>query len=174
VVVAPDEARTIAFQLEDEDPSAACQLLELAHAVEELLPQMTAGTVLVAPKITEGDALAAWAERHRKYFRAAYRQAGGNGVVIMSSPGTQSLDDPPSLLRHMSMAVANAVLQSLHMRPEGPPKHGHFYVIATCEKGRFQGTCVAMLAVPKESDYLPSVNVVAVPTFTDYGRSSNN
>jgi hypothetical protein len=84
------------------------------------------------------------------------------------------MDDPPSLLRHMNMAVANAILQSLNMRPEGPPKHGHFYVIATREKGRFKGTCVAMLAVPKETDSLPTVTVEAVPTFTQFDRPSNN
>jgi hypothetical protein len=170
-VIAPDEARTIACQIEEGDPGTAAALRDTARAVEQALadPGMPAGALPVWPKITGPHALRDWAERYRKEFRAVYREAvragWGAGTVVIATPATESLDDPPPGFDLKSRADARRLLGPVKMGGslDDPPNPGMFYVVATKASGRFQGTFVGMLPVPGPSEALPTVTALPPP-----------
>jgi hypothetical protein len=175
-VIAPDEARTIACTIEDEDSEAATKLRHYAGEVEKIFanPKRPAGMVPVPPKITGAEALRYWTMRYRTHFAAAYRQAGIEDAVILASPQTESLDDPPTDFRYASLTVANEILKTVHARPEGPPHPGQFYVLATRSEGRFEGSFLGMMPAPSADADLPAVTVGHVPTVTAFDNPFAN
>jgi hypothetical protein len=168
IVLAPDEARTMALNLEQEDPTTAANLREVAQFVEESVRagvglKPSPGVELVAPRITGPAALRDWTQRYPQHFQAAYRVVGGNGCVVLVTPATESLDDPPTEFRHTTDDIASALLVQWNMNPIPSASPGHFYVIASCRAGRFQGTFLGMLPIPGRTAILPDVRVNLVP-----------
>jgi hypothetical protein len=154
VVVAPDEARTIAADIEDEDPDTATRLREVAKAVEEFvrkgLPPGGGSVAVVRPKITGPEALLDWVWRWWRDFQRAYQSARAQGwpatTVVAATPTTQSLDDPPAAFHFFRPAEVNAILVTLNLGPQSrnvPPDA--FFVLATCAGGRFQGAFAGIL-----------------------------
>jgi hypothetical protein len=150
--IAPDEARTIALRIQRDDPALARALRDTAAAVDQVLahPERPEGLLPVRPIITGPAALRDWTRRHREAFRDAYRAAPSGGVV-WATPTTESLDDPPraEATDVLSREAATEALARLNLDGTAdPPQPGMFYVIASRESGRFQGTFVGMLPVP--------------------------
>jgi hypothetical protein len=167
-VIAPDEARTIALDIEDGDPKVAAQLRELADGVEGILKGVVKGkkfpglrgASVVRPKITGPEALRDWVQRWRRQFQNAYAHARTAGwhpaVVMVATPQTESLDDPPTNIRNFDPGAANGLLAKVKLPPDvrDTPPDG-FYVIATRGDGRFQGTFVGIL--PTAGDKRPTL-----------------
>lgn len=150
--IAPDEARTIALRFAADDPALARALCDTAAVVDQVLahPEKPEAALPVRPRITGPAALRDWTRRHREAFRDAYRAAPPGGVV-WATPTTESLDDPPTAgaTEVLSRETATEALARLNMDGTAdPPGPGLFYVIASRESGRFQGTFVGMLPVP--------------------------
>jgi hypothetical protein len=155
--LAPDEARTISLRFAGDDPALARALRDTAAAVDQVLahPEKPEGVLPVRPKVTGPEALRDWTRRHREAFRNAYRAAPPGGVVV-AEPATESLDDPPTpeMTEVMDREAATAALARLNMDgTDDPPPPGMFYVIASREAGRFQGTFVGMLPIPGPQDH---------------------
>jgi hypothetical protein len=175
-LVPVDEARTLACTWAEENPDLAARLREVADAVDAFLasPQGSLGAVPASPKFTGAHALKEWVARYHKHFQAAYRQAGGGYAVVLATPGTESLDDPPPDFRHLGPAAADAFLAAVRMSPVGPPDACCFHLIASRQEGRFRGTFVGMLPVPEAGADLPAVEVAPVPMVTLHDRPSDN
>jgi hypothetical protein len=158
-VIAPDEARTMAVQIEDEDPATAVLLRKYADAAEfcvkkDGLRDKGTEVSVVPPKITGPHALGEWVGRYRNTLRGAYQEAVSHGlpfdVVVFVTPTTESLDAEPQPvdIKFLTPAEANELLAHVHMKPsrfENPP--GAFYVLASRSEGRFKGTFQGILSV---------------------------
>jgi hypothetical protein len=165
VVIAADEARTLACGMEDEDPQTAAKLRSAADDVEKVLhkPQLVGQVRMVEPKITGPDALRDWVRRYRDLFRGAFRsgleQGSGKDVVVWAAPPAESLDDPPAGFKIVPRAEARRLLdtelKSLRGSLDDRAGAGLFYVLASREGGRFKGTFVGMLPVPAAGEHLP-------------------
>jgi hypothetical protein len=168
IVIPPDEARTLALEIEDDDPEVAVQLRELADGVEGIFKGVVKGKAFLAlrgasivrPKITGPHALRDWVQRWRRKFQDAYKSALAAGwhraVVMVAHPETESLDDPPARIRNFDPGAANGLLTKVKLKPDvqDTPPDG-FYVIATRGEGRFQGTFVGIL--PAAGDKRPTL-----------------
>jgi hypothetical protein len=115
--------------------------------------------------VTGPEALRDWTRRHREHFQAAYRKAGG-GHVILSTPRTESLDDPPGECSFCGLDVANAIIQAVALPPNRAAGRGRFLLVSTCEQGRFKGTFVGELPIAPADAVLPEVDVKPVPVLS--------
>jgi hypothetical protein len=155
-VIAPDEARTIALQFDDDDPGLAAELRRLADMAEELvrLPRVQAigdGVSIVPPKITGPHALQDWVRRWAETFREAYKRFRDAGVplpfVVWATPYTESLDDPPEQFDAHDPDRSRERLAILKMTKKNwDTMPDNFYVVASRSHGRFKGTLVAILS----------------------------
>jgi hypothetical protein len=175
VTIAPDEARTIALRIEGDDPEAAADLCKAAMLCETMIAKSTdeSSVIPARPAITGANALADWVRRHRLHFRAAYKQAGKDAVII-AHPATESLDDPPGELWKTDLEGASNVLRQVHLRSATQAAAGRFNVMATCGQGRFCGTFLGELPVDEPGDVLPEVVVKAVPVRVQLDNPSDN
>jgi hypothetical protein len=178
VVIATDEARTIAAQIEDEDPKAAADLVRFAGLVDNLLAGKVSGELaakisgeieMVPPKIVGPDALQDWVGRYRDNFRGAYRHAVAAGyaedTVVWGMPRTESLDDQPVAFDLRSWPSARNLLAKVGMGrslDDSPPEE-MFAVVASKGAGRFKGTFVGWLPKPAAGELLPQALVVERP-----------
>jgi hypothetical protein len=162
-VIAPDEARTIAAELEDTDPEAAKQLRETADALPGVLAEIRAhgfSVSLVGPRITGPEALQDWVKRWRQRFRAGYQEAMASGypadVVVWATPCTESLDDPPIGFDLRGPTEARERLARFLPNVKAlvaPP--GAFHVVASRAEGRFKGTYMGILS--RDGDRRPTM-----------------
>jgi hypothetical protein len=178
-VIAPDEARTIALEIEGSDPGVAAEMRKYADEVESCVRGEKSshfppgGLEIVGPKLTGPEALRDWSQRYRKHFQAAYRKAG-QGQVLLATPRTQSLDDAPAVFSFCGLDVANAIIQAIALPPNRAAGRGRFLLVSTCEQGRFQGTFVGELPIAPADAVLPEVDVKPVPVFSREDWLSRN
>jgi hypothetical protein len=94
-----------------------------------------------------------WRPQFREYFRAAVAAAGSPDLVIMATPHTERIADPPTpadLLIQERSVVRQAwrlAMPSVQLDLDAPARDGMFYVLASCKRGRFQGTFLGMLTI---------------------------
>jgi hypothetical protein len=185
-VLAPDEARAFAEELEagGDDPAVIAGLREYADRIPEFVAVANgefgfAQCRIIGPMQTGPHALRAWAIRHRRLFQAAYRKAIRRGLsrddlIIWGMPATESMDDPPRALDLIDRRdwappddAGPVVGPILEQARRERPRPGYFDVIVSRVAGRFQGTCHAMMPMPRDDEALP------VAPFTP-GDEANN
>jgi hypothetical protein len=96
-------------------------------------------------------------------FRAAYRDGLAAGyppdVVVMATPRTESIEDPPVgwdiLRRDEARALLTRHPPACRVDLDAPPPPGHFYVVASRAAGRLKGTFVGLIPVPGPDEELP-------------------
>jgi hypothetical protein len=125
-------------------------------------------------KVAGPEALRDWVSRHSDAFRSAYREAvragWAAGTVVLATPATESLDDPPAGFALRGPADARRVLAAALPSPGlalGVAPPGMFYVIATCTCGKFQGTFVGLLPSPGPEEPLPAMAAFPPPCRPD-------
>jgi hypothetical protein len=68
----------------------------------------------------------------------------------------ESLDDPPTggqlCPRHMARRSVRRAYPESEWILDDPPNPGHFYLLATREAGRFNGTVIMMLPISGPDD----------------------
>jgi hypothetical protein len=133
-------------------------------------PGMPDGALPLAPTSTGPEALRDWVSRHSDAFRSAYREAVRSGwaaaTVVVATPVTESLDDPPCGFALRDPADAPRLLAAGRRSPRlavGVAPPGMFHVVATCKGGRFRGTFVGLLPSPGPDEPLPAMAALPPP-----------
>jgi hypothetical protein len=142
----------------------------LKHVPDRRRPGMPDAALPLAPTSTGPEALRDWAGRHIGAFRLAYREAVRAGwaasTLVVATPATESLDDPPAGFALRGPADARRLLGAVLPSPRlavGVAPPGMFYVIATGNCGRFQGTFVGLLPSPGPDEPLPAMAALPPP-----------
>jgi hypothetical protein len=146
----------------------------LKHVPARRRPGMPDGALPLAPTSTGPEALRDWVSRHSDAFRSTYREAvragWAAGTVVVATPATESLDDPPAGFALGGPADARRVLAAALPSPGlalGVAPPGMFYVVATCAGGRFRGTFVGLLPSPGPDEPLLAMAALSPPSCAD-------
>jgi hypothetical protein len=166
-VIPPDGARYLAR--DESNDAIRTKLLKFAEFIdnppEDLVQEFEGQVEVVPPTLTGPEALRAWLLMHREFWQAAYllsQQLGwSRDVIVTASPQSERLDDSPlGFDLKESETYRREIAQRLPslVNPfAAAPQAGYFHVFATEDKGRFQGSLEAFLAVPEPGAILPSV-----------------
>jgi hypothetical protein len=187
-VMPPDEARALAEEMEvsGEPADLVARLRDVAEKLPMMVRELAAsgpglGCTVVGPRQTGPHALRSWVVRHHRAFRAAWLRALDLGavpsdVILMATPGTESMDDPPLAVEVRSRRDASppdgapaTYCDLVRTAAEGAPPEGFFDIVASAGSGRFKGTthCQLMLEIPGSSGPLPRPPLIVGDVVSD-------